>query len=481
MTDQIKKFRLLLKDELSNASSHSIKKLFIESIRGNNYNFTEIKLLKAFSLLAIPMVIEMLMESLFAIVDIFFVSKLGSDAVAVVGLTESIMTIIYSIAFGLCMATMAVISRRTGEGDREGANHAGFQAIITGIIGSAAITLPCILFPESILSLMGASDSAIALHSGYTKILLGFNIVVFMLFIINAVFRGAGDAAITLRILIFSNLLNIVLCPLFIFGIGIIPAFGTEGAAVATVISRSAAVGLQIYFLFSGRNRIVLSLSRLRVDFQIVGEIFKISIGAIGQNLIAMSSWILLMRFVSDFGSAVTAGYTIALRVLFFVLQPTGGISHSAAALVGQNLGAGRPERASNAVLVACVANFVALSIASVLMYVFSENLVTLFIGDAQAIAHGSFSLKIVSLGLVFYGWSMVFLNSINGAGDTSTPTKLNILIFWIIELPLAYVLAFHTGLHDGGVYWAIFISETILTILAGLTFARGKWKTIRV
>lgn len=481
MTSIIKYSWQLLFSELRNLKLSSVRRLLVESIRGNNYNFTEIKLLKAFSLLAIPMVIEMTMESIFAISDIFFVSKLGPDAVAVVGLTESVMTIIYSIALGLCMAAMAVVSRRTGEGNSEGANHAAFQAIIAGLIFSAVLTLPGIVFSDDILRLMGASDAALAHHSGYTKLMLGANVIVFLLFIINSVFRAAGDAAVTLRILILSNLLNIALCPIFIFGYLGAPEMGTEGAAVATVISRGLGVLLQIFYLFGGSNRIRLKLQELRVDWKLISEIFKISFGAIGQNLIAMSSWVLLMRFISDFGSAVTAGYTIALRILFFVLMPTMGISNSAAALVGQNLGAGKPERASDAVKLACIVNFIVLSFATLLLFFGSDFLVKLFIEDGTAASHGTFSLKIISLGLVFYGWGMVFLHSINGAGDTKTPTKLNFLIFWVMELPLAYILAFSSGLGDAGIYWAVVLSETTLSILSARIFMRGKWKTVTV
>jgi len=448
-----------------------------EAISGTEQDYTEGSLSRAILLLSIPAVLEMVMESIFVIADIFFVSKLGANAVATVGLTESMMTIIYAISIGLGTATTSLVSRRIGEKNPDAASVAAFQAILTGIIVSLLIGIPGALFSKKLLSMMGASQPIVEIMSGYTTIMLGGNIVIMMLFIINAIFRSAGDATVAMKVLWIGNIINIILDPCLIFGLGPFPHMGVTGAAVATNIGRGTAVLVQFYLLFFGKKRIRLSIKHLEVNFRIMLKLLKLSIGSIGQNLIGTTSWIALVRIISMFGSEVVAGYTIAMRIIGFTLLPSWGISNAASTLVGQNLGAKKPARAERAVWVTGWINMILLGIIGLILVLFPEIFIRIFIGNETVVKSGVLGLRIVSIGFVAYGLGMVLVNSFNGAGDTSTPLKINIFAFWCIEIPLAWLLAIKAGFNEEGVFIAIVVAESLMTLIAWLVFRRGKWK----
>jgi putative MATE family efflux protein len=449
----------------------------VESVSGTEQDFTEGKLSRAILLLSIPAVLEMIMESVFVVVDIYFVSKLGADAVATVGITESMITIVYAISIGLATATTSMVSRRMGEKNPDAASRVAFQAILTGIAVALMIGIPGALNSEKLLGLMGASDSIVTKMSGYTTIMLAGNIVIMLLFIINAIFRSAGDAAIAMRVLWVGNIINIILDPCLIFGLGPFPHLGVTGAAVATTTGRGIAVLYQFYLLFFGKKRIQLSFSHLGIDFKIIGKILKLSFGSIGQNLIGTTSWIALVRIISVFGSEVVAGYTIAIRIISFILLPSWGISNAAATLVGQNLGAKKPDRAERAVIITGWANMILLGAIGSVLVIIPAPFVRLFIHDHGVLKAGIECLRIVSIGFIAYGFGMVLVNSFNGAGDTSTPLKINIFAFWLIEIPLAWLLAIKSGMNEEGVFVAIVIAESIMTFTAWMVFRRGKWK----
>lgn len=452
-----------------------------ESISGTTQDFTTGSVGKAILLLSIPMVLEMLMESIFAIVDIFFVSKLGADAVATVGLTESLITIVYAVGIGLSTATTALVARRIGEKQEEGASKVAAQAIIAALTISLLIGIPGAIFAPELLHLMGADANTIAQHSGYTRWMLGGNVVIMLLFTINAAFRSAGDAAISMRVLLLANIINIVLDPILIFGLGPIPALGIEGAAIATNIGRGFAVLYQLKLLFGGRTRIKVYLKEFLPDFKLIGHLLKLSVGGIGQMIIATSSWIGLVRIISIYGNEALAGYTIAIRIIIFALLPSVGISNAAATLVGQNLGAGSPERAERSAYATGVVNMVVLGLIGLVFVLFPKSFVVLFTTDPLVVKYASECLQIVSFGFLSYGLGMVMVNSINGAGDTSTPTYINLFCYWLLEIPLAYFLAVVLGLHEQGVFYSILIAETVMTITAFIIFRRGKWKLVKV
>ena len=452
-----------------------------EAVSGTEQDFTEGKLSRAILLLSIPAVLEMVMESVFVIVDIYFVSKLGANAVATVGITESMVTIIYAIAIGLGTATTSMVSRRIGEKNPDAASLTAFQAIVTGVVVSIIIGLPGALYSRRLLGLMGASKPIIDSMSGYTRIMLGGNIVIMMLFIINAIFRSAGDAAVAMKVLWIGNIINIILDPCLIFGLGPFPHMGVTGAAIATNIGRGTAVIVQFYLLFFGKKRIHLSRKHLSVNFRIMIKLLKLSFGSIGQNLIGTTSWIALVRILSIFGSEVVAGYTIAMRIIGFTLLPSWGISNAASTLVGQNLGAKKPDRAERSVWVTGWINMILLSVIGLLLFIFSETFIRIFIDNENVIKSGVPGLRIVSIGFVAYGLGMVLVNSFNGAGDTSTPLKINIFAFWFVEIPLAWLLAIKVGLNEEGVFIAIVVAESLMTLIAWLVFRRGKWKVKEV
>lgn len=448
-----------------------------EAVSGTDQDFTEGTLRRVILLLAIPSILEMVMESVFVIADIYFVSRLGAEAVATVGLTESIVTIIYAIAIGLGTATTSMVSRRTGEKNPDAASDTAAQAIFAGLFISILIGIPGALFSGRILEMMGASQNIVHNMSGYTRIMLGGNIVIMLLFIINAIFRSAGDAAVAMKVLWAGNILNIILDPILIFGIGPFPELGVKGAAVATCIGRGTAVIIQFYLLFSGRKRIRLSLRNLKVNAGIILKLLKLSIGSIGQNLIGTISWIGLVRIISIFGSEVVAGYTIAIRIVGFTLLPSWGISNASSTLVGQNLGAKKPERAERSVWVTGWVNMIFLGVVGFILFLFPGYFISFFIDDANVVETGIKGLRIISAGYVAYGLGMVLVNSFNGAGDTTTPLKINIFAYWLVEIPLAWILAIVMGFEEEGVFYSILIAETLMTLIAWLVFRRGKWK----
>jgi len=468
----------------SGKSAGKVKRIYrdiIEAISGTEQDFTEGALRRAIFLLSVPMVLEMVMESVFAITDIFFVSKLGPDSVATVGLTESVITVVYAIASGLSMATTSMVARRIGEKDRDKAGRVALQSIITGLFISILISIPGILFSADLLRIMGANDTIVNEMSSYTSIMMGGNIVIMLLFIMNAVLRSSGDAAISMRVLWLGNIINIVLDPCLIFGLGPFPELGIKGAAIATTTGRSIAVLYQLYLLFNGRRRVKILREHIRINLKLISQILKISLGGIGQNLIATSSWIGLVRIVSVFGSDALAGYTIAIRIILFALLPSWGISNAAATLVGQNLGAGKPERAERAVWVTAVINMILLGGFGLLMIIFPATFINFFIEDIAVVQSGIAGLRIISIGFIAYGLGMVLVNAFNGAGDTITPTRVNIIAFWIIEIPLAYLLAIKSGLRENGVFLAIVVAESLMTIIVLLLFRRGRWKLNKV
>ncbi len=452
-----------LNREIRKTRLHNTWRDIVESITGTEQDFTEGKLSRAIFLLSVPMVLEMAMESVFAIVDIFFVSKLGPDAVATVGITESMITVVYAIAIGLSMATTSVVSRRIGEKDKDSAARTAMQSIITGFFASLLIAIPGVIFASDLLRAMGANRQIVEELSSYTTIMLGGNIVIMLLFIINAVFRSSGDAAISMRVLWIGNIINIILDPCLILGLGPFPEMGIKGAAIATTIGRGIAVLYQLYILFAGKKRVKILKEHIRVNFKLILKILKISMGGIGQNIIATSSWIILVRIISEFGSAALAGYTISIRIIIFALLPSWGLSNAAATLVGQNLGAKKPERAERSVWITGAVNMMLLGVFGIVMILFPEKFIMLFIDDPEVVKSGVLGLRIISMGFLAYGLGMVLVNAFNGAGDTSTPTKINLIAFWLIEIPLAYILAIHFGMQEKGVFIAIVIAETIV------------------
>jgi putative MATE family efflux protein len=448
-----------------------------QALAGSQRDFTEGSIGRAILVLAIPMVLELAMESVFAIVDIFFVSRLGSDAVATVGLTESMFTVVYSICMGLSVAATAVVARRTGEKDSEGASVAAVQAISVGFIVSMPIMFLGIFGSRILLRAMGASASVISSGHLYTAVMLGGNVVVMLIFIINAIFRGVGDAAAAMRILSLANLINIVLDPCLIFGLGPFPELGIKGAAIATLIGRGAGVMLQLYLLQCKSGRIHIARTHMRLKFDVMKRILRLSLGGIGQSIIATSSWIGLMRIMAVFGSESLAGYTIAIRIIIFSILPSWGMSNAAATLVGQNLGANKPQRAERSVWITGFVNMVFLVGIAVIFFTSAEFLVRLFADEPKVIEIGAKCLRYLSLGYISYAYGMVMTQAFNGAGDTATPTKINFLCFWLLEIPLAFVLALTFKLNEVGVFMSIIIAESALGILGIILFKRGKWK----
>ena len=452
-----------------------------DAIRGTNADYTKIPLRRAVFLLAVPMVLELVLESTFAVVDIFFVAKLGASAVATVGLTESYLFLLYSVAMGLAMAVTAVIARRVGEGKQEEAAVTAVQAIIVALLVSILPAVVGIVYAQDLLRLMGADAWSIEHGYRYTQWMLGGNAVIMLLFVINAIFRGAGDAAIAMRVLWVANGLNILLDPLLIFGWGPVPAMGVEGAAIATNIGRGVGVLMQLWILFRGGQHIRVLGSQLAWRGAVLWNIVRTSLGGVGQMLVAMTSWIFLMRILSSIGSEAVAGATIAIRVMMFTMMPAWGMSNAAATLVGQNLGAQQPERAEASVWQIGWYNMAYLVLIAVLFFAFPRQIVGIFSADANVIAIGAEWLRILSYSLFVYGWWMVSVQAFNGAGDTKTPTWINEVFFWLIQIPLAWVLALHLGLQETGVFWAVFVSETSVGLFTLWLFSRGRWKTAQV
>ena len=452
-----------------------------ESISGTDQDFTKGSLNRAILLLSIPMVLEMMMESLFALFDTLFVAQLGTEALATIAYTEGMMTIFYAIGVGFSMATTALVARRIGENNRRAASIVASQAIIVGILFSLILAIPGIFFPKDLLFLMGASPATIDQGYMFTSLMLSFNIVIMLLFIINAVFRSSGDAAISLRVLFLANLLNIVLDPCLIFGLGPFPELGIKGAAIATIIGRGSAVVFQFYILFKGNVRIQVSLTDFRIRSKTIIKLIKVSYGGIGQYLIATSSWIILVRILSEFGDSAVAGYQIAIRLIVFSLLPSWGLSNAAATMVGQNLGAKKPDRAERSVWKTAFINVVFLMFFAVLFIYDSGFFIRLFVDDIVVIEFGAKALRIISFGYLCYAFGMVMPQAFNGAGDTATPTWINFFSFWMIQIPIAYLLALEFGWEEDGVFVSIVIGETVLAILGIWLFRRGKWKLKKV
>ena len=448
-----------------------------EAVRGSHQDFTKGNLNRAILLLAIPMVHEMVLESLFAVVDVFWVGRVSANAVATVGLTESLLLLVFAIGMGLSLSTTAMVARRTGEHDPEGAAVAAVQAIFIGLAFSAAIGVPCLYFAPDLLRLMGASPEIVSTGSGYARIALGGSGVVVLLFLNNAIFRGAGDAAIAMRLLWLSNIINLVLDPCLIFGWGPFPRLGVTGAALATFTGRGIGVLYQFYRLLRGTERIRVLRRQIRVNLEVLLRLFRVSLSGIFQFAIAQTSWIGLVRIVSFFGASAVAGYTIAIRIVIFVILPSWGLSNAAATLVGQNLGAKQPERAETSVWRTGFYNMIFLGAVGIVFVLFAEPVVHIFSRDPEVVPLAVSCLRIVSCGNIGYAYAMVMLQAFNGAGDTVTPTIVNFFGFWMFEIPLAYWLAIRQGMHSNGVYWSIVIAEGSIAVASIILFKRGRWK----
>jgi putative MATE family efflux protein len=448
-----------------------------EALRGSHQDFTTGNLNRAIVLLAIPMVLEMVLESLFAVVDVFWVGRLGADAIATVGLTESLLSLVFAVGFGLALSTTAMVARRIGEKDPAGAAVAGVQSILIGIATSLVIGLPCWFYAPRLLAIMGASPAIVATGSGYARIALGGCGAVLMLFLNNAIFRGAGDAAVAMRLLWVSNIINLILDPCLIFGWGPFPKLGVTGAALATLVGRSIGVLYQFYRLLRGTGRIRILATQLTVNLGVLFRLLRVSLTGILQFAIADVSWIGMVRIVSLFGSAALASYTIAIRILIFVLLPSWGLSNAAATLVGQNLGAQQPERAEQSVWRTGSYNMVFLGGVGVLFILFAEPVIRLFTGDPAVVPLAVSCLRILSYGNIGYAYGMVMLQAFNGAGDTVTPTVVNFFGFWLLEIPLAYALAVPLHFHSNGVYYAIVFAEASIAAAGVLLFRLGRWK----
>ncbi len=460
----------------------SALKLFKEAVLGIEQDFTSLPLTKAIFLLAIPMVVEMGMESIFAVVDIYFVSQLNdSNSVAVVGYTESVLSILYSLAMGLGMGATAIVARRVGENDRKGASVAAIQAIYLALGVAVTISMVGIFYYKDILLLMGASQEVVDSSSSYALWMFAGNYTVTFLFLINAVFRGAGNAAIAMKALLIANILNIILDPIFIFGFAFIPAMGVEGAAIATNIGRGIGVLFQLYFLLGRKSIIQVSWNNLAIKAKIILNVIKVSGGSILQFIIGSASWIFLMTIMSRFGENAVAGYTIAIRVFIFTLLPSWGLANAAATLVGQNLGAKHPERAEAAVWKSAYYNAFLMGFVMIVFLLFAPNIISIFSTQPEVLQYGTQALRYVSLGYIFYGYGMVVAQGLNGAGDTYTPTILNVFGFWVFQIPFAYLASIHFELGAKGVFLAIVLAETLMAIAAIIIFRRGKWKEVKI
>jgi len=452
-----------------------------EAIRGSHQDYTEAPIGRAVVLLAVPMVLEMMMESVFVVADVFFVGRLGPDAVATVGITESLMTIMYALAIGLSIGAAATVARRVGEKDLDGAGRSAVQSVLMGIGAAAIFGTVGILFGPQLLTLMGASDDVLKTGSTFARVMLGGSGTVVLLFLINAVFRGAGDAAIAMRVLWFANAINIILGPCLIFGLGPFPELGVTGAAVGTTIGRGSGVLYQLFHLSRRGGRLQIRRSHLKFDFDVMRTILRISGTATFQNFIGTASWMGLVRILTGFGSAAVAGNTIGIRIILFALLPSFGVSNAAATLVGQNLGAKKPERAEAAAWKAGMYNTICLGTVGAIFLLFAPQIVSFFTMDAEVALYAIRCLRIVSAGFLFYGYAMVLTASFNGAGDTRTPTLINLVCMWMWEIPLAWVLAHPLGFGPTGVFIAVSVAFSTMAFVAAWLFSRGTWKTNQI
>lgn len=447
-----------------------------QSLNGEEQDYTTGSIPLAIVLLAIPMILELSLESIFVVVDMFFVGKLGENAIATVGLTESVVTIVYSIAMGLSMAATAIIARRTGEKNPDGASHAAAQAIAVGGAVSLLLGLAGAIFGGDVLRLMGAAPKVVADGTTYAQIYLGSAPAILFLFLINGIFRGAGNAAMAMKSLWVASLLNIILCPILIH------FYGLQGAAMATAIGRSTGVLYQCYYLFKGSYNLKILARHFGVDWEVIRSIFNIGSPAALQFIIASGSWIVLTRLVAETdGTSASAGYVIAMRNIVFFILPAWGLSNAAATLVGQNLGAGKPDRAEKSTLLTAKYNAIFMGFVAALFIAIPEPIVRIFTSEAAVIGYGVEALRIIGSGFIFYGVGMVYTQALNGAGDTRIPTIINVICFWLIQIPLAYLLVKGFNLGSTGAFIAIPTSETLIAVLGYLYFKRGKWKSVKV
>ncbi len=456
----------------------SIISIIKQSFTAENQDFTTGSIKKAIVLLAIPMLMEMLMESLFAVVDTFFVSKLGTEAIATVGLTESMLTIVYSIGIGISMAATAIVARRVGEKNYRDASKAGAQAIILGIIFAVFISIAGMVYAKQLLHAVGASTAVVAKGSTYTQIVIGSNIIIMLLFLINGVFRGAGNASLAFRSLFIANCCNIFFCPFFITGFGLFPGFGITGAALATLCGRSIGVIYQFYHLNKKEGFIQIFWSDYIPQWKQIKAILNIAWSATLQFIIASGSWIFLNRLMAGFGDAAIAGYTIAIRILIFFIMPAWGISNAAATLVGQNLGANKPERAEQSVWLTAKVNACFMAFVTLFCFVCGHWIIRQFTTIPNLVATAQNALQIITLGYIVYGIGMVVLNSFNGAGDSKTPSLINFFFYWCFQIPLAWLLSHQLGFGKTGIFYSIIITETLVMLISVIVFKQGKWKT---
>ena len=460
----------------------AIFSLIRQSLNGEQQDYTSGSIRKAVILLAVPMMLEMCMESVFAVVDIFFVSHLGKHATSTVGLTESVITIIYSLAIGISMGATALVARRIGEKNPAAATKAGMQSILVSLVITLAISIPGFIYAADILRLMGAEEAAIATGVNYTRIIMAGSMVIMLLFLINGIFRGAGDAMMAMKSLWIANACNIILCPLLIRGLGPVPAFGLPGAAMATTIGRGIGVCYQLYHLFNGKSVIRFTVKHLTPDWTIIRSLISIAWPGTLQFLIGSGSWIVLARLVVQTGhSDASAGYQIAIRIILFFLLPAWGMSNAAATLVGQNLGALQPERAELSVIKTAKYNAIFMGVVTVLFMLFAPYIISFFTKEASVTGYAVSAVRIVSAGFLFYGIGMVMGNAFNGAGDTRTPTIINLFGFWFFQIPLAYLLSKGLGMGPVGVFIAIPTAETAITITAWILFKKGRWKNKKI
>jgi len=458
-----------------------LKKLikdFLIAVKGEEKDFTQGTVGRALFLLSVPIVLEMSMEALFAIFDAFFVSLLGNDAyLATIGLTETALFIVISLALGIAMAATAVVSRRMGEKNPEAAADAAFQAILISLVAAGLIAVFGYFYAGDLLRVLGGSESLVEQGTSYTRIMLMFNVTLMLLFTINAIFRGAGDASIAMRTLILANGLNLILDPCLIFGLGPFPEMGFKGAAIATCIGRGIGVLYQLYYLFNGKGLISLGAKNVKVIWSTIRKLLVLTGGSAGQHLLTSASWLLMITIVATFGTKVLAAYTIAFRIIAFTILPAWGIAMAAATLVGQNLGAGEPDRAESTVWKAAYYNMLLLLAISIVVIIFAPQTIGIFTDDPVVMKNGVLALRIIFAGYVFYAYEMVIGQAFNGAGDTYTPTALNFIAFWVIQIPMAYYLANYTSLESAGIYVAIAVSSSILALMAVYIFKKGKWK----
>jgi len=453
----------------------------LEAIRGTQQDFTEGSISRAVLLLATPMVLEMFMESLFAIVDVFWVTRLGSNAIATVGLTESMLTLVFSVAMGVSMSATAMVARRIGEKDPRGAATAAVQAIVLGVALAVLMGAPGFWFAPRLLQWMGAPADLVRMGHRYTAIMLGGSVSVMLLFLNNGIFRGSGDASVAMRVLWVSNLINLILDPCLIFGLGPFPKLGVTGAAVSTLTGRSFGVLYQLWILTRGHSRIVVRPMDIRVVPRVIVSLVRVSTTGVMQFGIAHTSWIALVRIISTFGSAAVAGYTIGIRIFIFAILPSWGLSGAAATMVGQNLGAHKPERAERAVYLTGFYNMLFLSVVAAVFIALPGPIVRLFTSDPTVAPYAVDCLRIIAYGNLAYAYGMVMVQAFNGAGDTVTPTIINVFGFWLCEIPLAWVLAYPSGLAVRGVFISIPVSELLITLAGLAVFMRGRWKKSRI